>query len=85
MMGKVIGVGLVGLTQFVAWVVLAYAAYSFTSQYAQKQAINPDNYKQEQVMKKGSPQTNASANPAAAMVSANAGRNHGHGKCIYQH
>jgi ABC-2 type transport system permease protein len=74
MMGKVIGVGLVGLTQFVAWVFLAYVAYSFTAQYVQKQAINPDNYKQEQVMKKGSPQTNASANPAAAMVSP-AGRN----------
>lgn len=73
MMGKVIGVGLVGLTQFVLWIVLAVGAYSVTSQYIQKQAVNPDNFKQEQTMKKGMPEQANTAGIAALQSST--GRN----------
>ncbi len=69
MMGKVIGVGLVGLTQFVAWTVLAFCAYTFAAQYVQKQAVNPDNYKQEQTMKKGVPGQDGSMSSTTAMAS----------------
>ncbi len=65
MMGKVIGVGLVGLTQFVLWIVLAFGAYSVASQYVQKQAVNPNNFAQEQTMKKGTPQDETAANMQA--------------------
>ncbi|MGP8214924.1 MAG: ABC transporter permease [Bacteroidia bacterium] len=71
MMGKVVGVGLTGLTQFVAWVLLAYVAYSITSQYVQKQAINPDNYRQEQTMKKGMPEQSATSTAMASPASRN--------------
>ena len=57
MMGKIIGVALVGLTQFVLWVVLSFGLYS----YAQTKVLSKINqdYKteiqqQEQVYKKGS-------------------------------
>src|SRR5277367_6820784 len=33
MMGKVIGVGLVGLTQFLIWVILGYGTYTVGSKY----------------------------------------------------
>jgi ABC-2 type transport system permease protein len=55
MMGKVIGVGLIGLTQFVAWIVLGYCAITVESRLAQTQAVNPDNYTQAQTVKKGMP------------------------------
>jgi ABC-2 type transport system permease protein len=55
MMGKVIGVGLIGLTQFVAWIILGYCAITIESRFAQTQAVNPDNYTQAQTLKKGMP------------------------------
>lgn len=66
MMGKVVGVGLVGLTQFALWIVLGFGAYSVASQYVQKQAVNPDNFRQEQTIKKGTPES-----ASAAMVNMN--------------
>ncbi len=59
MMGKVIGVGLVGLTQFVAWLILGYFAFSIESKYAQSQITNPANYNAQQTMKTGMPTQDA--------------------------
>jgi ABC-2 type transport system permease protein len=57
MMGKVIGVGLVGLTQFLIWVIISMAVFSFGSSYLQKQEVSPQNaITTEQTMKKGMPQ-----------------------------
>ena len=57
MMGKVIGVGLVGFTQFLIWVIMSTAVFSVGSAYLQRQEINPQNaITKEQTMKKGLPQ-----------------------------
>lgn len=37
MMGKIIGIGLVGLTQFLAWLILTFFIYQFTSNYIIKE------------------------------------------------
>jgi len=58
MMGKVIGVGLVGLTQFLIWVVLGFGVYSAGSAYFQAQEINPKNAAMEQTYKTGTPINN---------------------------
>src|SRR6185312_5024081 len=56
MMGKVIGVGLVGLTQFLIWVLLGWGIYGFGSSYIQAQQINPKNVTTtEQTIKSGRP------------------------------
>lgn len=70
MMGKVIGVGLVGLTQFVGWLVLGYAAFTIESRYAQAQAINPANYTQQQTVKTGTPMQDADKTGSAMQVTA---------------
>lgn len=54
MMGKVIGVGLVGLTQFLIWVILGFGIYTVGSNYMQTQEINPKNAV-EQTYKSGTP------------------------------
>ena len=53
MMGKVIGVCLVGLTQFMIWVVMSMIFFSFGSKYIQSQQINPANAHIEQTLKQG--------------------------------
>jgi ABC-2 type transport system permease protein len=53
MMGKVIGVCLVGLTQFAIWVVLSLTLFTFGSQALQKEQVNPANAKVEQTIKRG--------------------------------
>jgi ABC-2 type transport system permease protein len=53
MMGKVIGVGLVGFTQFLIWIILGYGSYTAGSSYFQGQEINPKNAQIEQTYKKG--------------------------------
>jgi ABC-2 type transport system permease protein len=58
MMGKVIGVGLVGLTQFLIWVILGYGTYTAGSKYMQGQEINPKNAQIEQTYKTGTPVQN---------------------------
>ncbi|HTB32605.1 MAG TPA: ABC transporter permease [Bacteroidia bacterium] len=58
MMGKVIGVGLVGLTQFLIWVILGYGTYAVGSSYFQAQQINPKNATISQTYKTGMPVQN---------------------------
>ena len=58
MMGKVIGVGLVGLTQFLIWVILGFAIFSIGSAQLQNKEINPKNALAEQTYKTGMPQQN---------------------------
>lgn len=53
MMGKVIGVCLVGLTQFLIWVVMSVILFSVGSNYIQAQQINPANARIEQTLKQG--------------------------------
>jgi ABC-2 type transport system permease protein len=75
MMGKVIGVGLVGLTQFLIWVMMSGAVYYGGTNYLQNQEINPANARIEQTMKNGAAQNTAnsyqpsanSQNPSDAM------------------
>lgn len=55
MMGKVIGVGLVGLTQFLIWIILGFGVYHTGSAYFQSQEINPKNAAMEQTYKTGMP------------------------------
>jgi ABC-2 type transport system permease protein len=62
MMGKVIGVGLVGLTQFLIWIILGYGTYTVGSTYFQAQAINPKNATTEQTYKMGTPVQNDNIN-----------------------
>ncbi len=61
MMGKVIGVGLVGLTQFLLWVVLGYGVYFAGTTYVQRESVNPKNAVMEQTYKKGIPMQNNTA------------------------
>jgi len=61
MMGKVIGVGLVGLTQFLIWVVLGFGVYSAGSAYFQGQEVNPKNAVISQTYKTGTPINNMPA------------------------
>jgi ABC-2 type transport system permease protein len=56
MMGKVIGVCLVGLTQFLIWVIISVTVVSVGSGFIQKQQINPNNARVEQTMKQGATQ-----------------------------
>jgi len=58
MMGKVIGVGLVGLTQFLIWVILGFGVYQAGSSYFQGQMINPQNATTSQTYKTGMPVQN---------------------------
>lgn len=60
MMGKVIGVGLVGFTQFLIWLILGFGAYHVGSAYFQGQQVNPQNALTEQTYKKGMPDQNSS-------------------------
>ncbi len=60
MMGKVIGVGLVGLTQFLIWVILGFAVFSVGSSYIQSKEIDPKNALTEQTYKMGAPEQNGS-------------------------
>lgn len=53
MMGKVIGVCLVGLTQFMIWVIMSMLLFSLGSGYIQSQQINPANARIEQTIKQG--------------------------------
>jgi ABC-2 type transport system permease protein len=55
MTGKVIGVGLVGLTQFLIWVILGCGVYFTGSAYLQNQEINPKNAVTAQTYKTGMP------------------------------
>lgn len=65
MMGKVIGVGLVGFTQFLIWVILGFGVYYSGSSYFQSQEINPKNAQVEQTYKKGMPVQNDNSNASA--------------------
>jgi ABC-2 type transport system permease protein len=67
MMGKVIGVGLVGLTQFLIWVILGIAVFSIGSSYLQGQEINPKNALTEQTYKTGMPEQNGNSTAASSM------------------
>lgn len=58
MMGKVIGVGLVGLTQFLIWVILGLVVFNVGSSYMQTQEINPKNALIEKTYKAGTPVEN---------------------------
>ncbi len=60
MMGKVIGVGLVGLTQFLIWIVLGFGVFTIGSSYLQGKEINPKNANIEQTYKTGTPMQNGS-------------------------
>jgi len=62
MMGKVIGVGLVGFTQFLIWLILCFGAYQVGSAYYQGQEINPKNAVVEQTYKTGIPVQNDNMN-----------------------
>jgi ABC-2 type transport system permease protein len=53
MMGKVIGVCLVGLTQFLIWVVISSVLVSIGTNFVRTQQVNPANAKVEQTMKQG--------------------------------
>jgi ABC-2 type transport system permease protein len=64
MMGKVIGVGLVGLTQFLIWVTLGFGTYQAGSAYFQSQEINPKNAAITQTYKTGMPVQNPAMNGA---------------------
>jgi len=55
MMGKVIGVGMVGLTQFLIWIILSFGVYTVGSKYLQNMELNTQNMQTEQTMKKGMP------------------------------
>lgn len=55
MTGKVIGVGMVGLTQFLLWVILGCGVYFAGSAYLQNQEINPKNAVIAQTYKTGTP------------------------------
>ncbi|MEO6883370.1 MAG: ABC transporter permease [Bacteroidia bacterium] len=65
MMGKIIGVALVGLTQFILWVVLSFGIYSY-AQSTVLSKINQDyqteTQQQQQVFKKGSDLKTIAAN-----------------------
>jgi ABC-2 type transport system permease protein len=39
MMGKIIGIGLVGLTQFLAWIILSIFIYQFSSSYIMREKL----------------------------------------------
>jgi len=67
MMGKVIGVGLVGLTQFLIWVILGYGTFMVGSSYLQGQMINPKNAVASQTYKSGSPIQNGDMNQGATI------------------
>lgn len=57
MMGKIVGVALVGLTQFLLWIVLTLVVYSGLQVTLLKQVtekVNEQGYLKEQVFKKGS-------------------------------
>ncbi len=58
MMGKVIGVGLVGLTQFLIWLLLGYGAFQVGSSYVQSQLITPNTTTAQQTLTKGLPVQN---------------------------
>jgi ABC-2 type transport system permease protein len=62
MMGKVIGVGLVGLTQFFIWVLLGYGTFQVGSSYVQSQQITPHAPTTQQTFSKGLPIQNNSMN-----------------------
>jgi len=64
MMGKVIGVGLVGLTQFLIWIILGFGVYHTSSAYFQSQEINPKNAAITQTYKTGMPVQNDNLNAA---------------------
>jgi len=64
MMGKVIGVGLVGLTQFLIWIILGFGVYHTSSAYFQSQEINPKNAAITQTYKTGMPLQNDNLNAA---------------------
>jgi ABC-2 type transport system permease protein len=53
MMGKVIGVCLVGLTQFLIWVVMSMILFSLGSGAIQNAQVNPANAQIEKTMKQG--------------------------------
>ncbi|HTA81873.1 MAG TPA: ABC transporter permease [Bacteroidia bacterium] len=61
MMGKVIGVGLIGFTQFIIWIVMSFTVFTIGSNYLQGQLATPNgsNSSIEQTMKKGMPQQQA--------------------------
>jgi len=65
MMGKVIGVCLVGLTQFVIWVIMSIILFSLGSNYIQSAQLNPNNAKIEQTMKRGMSQSDNTKAPSA--------------------
>ncbi len=56
MMGKVIGVCLVGLTQFLIWVVISGILISVGTGMIEQQQIKPSNARMEQTLKQGVPQ-----------------------------
>jgi len=58
MVGKVIGVGLVGLTQFLIWIVMSTAIYSVGTNYLQNKltTATPAKDRQEMTLKQGLPQ-----------------------------
>ena len=66
MMGKVIGVGLVGLTQFMIWVVLGLVVFNVGSSYLQNKELNPKNALTEQTYKIGSPEQNGNVTSGSA-------------------
>ena len=75
MMGKVIGVSLVGLTQFLIWVVMSFAIFTFGSSQFYSKQINPTNAKvsTEQTMKRGTPEiTNAAPSAKNVLTKADA-------------
>ncbi len=73
MMGKVIGVGLVGLTQFLIWVVLGFAVFSIGSAQLQSKQLNPQNALTEQTYKTGLPQQNDNTALASPLKQKDAG------------
>lgn len=53
MFGKVVGVGMVGLTQFLIWVIMSVILYHIGSGTIQSAQINPSHARTEQTMKQG--------------------------------
>ncbi len=58
MMGKILGIGLVGLTQFLIWVIIAGAALVFIRTFVFTDIISPENW-DTNAMAEGLVQTNA--------------------------
>jgi len=65
MMGKVIGVCLVGLTQFTIWVIMSMTLFTFGSNFIHSAQLNPNNAKIEQTMKRGMAQSDNNKPPSA--------------------